>query len=77
MVRPNQIVDRDGSKLSFMLFAQSEDQAARRALVVNFPRTLFSLVFGDLEVDNVVSNTELLTEGMVNRYIITVDTSQL
>ena len=77
MVRPNQIVERDGKELTFILFAQSKEQAARRAVAVNFPMAALSSLLGGRKIANAVTNTELLTEGMVNRYLIAVDTSQL
>lgn len=77
MVRPNQIIKSEGSNLTFLMFAQSENQVKRRVVALNFPGQ-FIMNLGDEDyVDEVVTNVELATQGMVNRYKVTLDTSRL
>lgn len=78
MVRPNQIVSKDESELSFIMFARSEDQVKRRVLMLNFPYAYFSdILMGDLETSDVITKVELLMESNVNRYVVTVDVDEI
>lgn len=77
MVRPNQIVrfEPDKGEVTFLMFAMSEKTVKRRVLFLNFPSTISDVLFGDMSVDDFIKEVELVTEGMVNRYAVTVDTS--
>ena len=79
MVKPNQIVEfnPDRGEVTFLMFAMSEKIVNRRVLFINFPSTIRRVLFGGEEVDDFIKNTRLITEGMVNRYAVTVDTSMV
>lgn len=77
MVRPNQIIERDGDKLTFLMFARSEPQVKRRVLALNFPMAYFKRLFISSETTKPVTEVRQFTEGTVNRYEVVVDTSKL
>lgn len=74
MVRPNQIIDSDvrNSTLTFIMFARDEEVAERRVLLANFPGKFIGNMLGGGEMKQKVSRTELVSEGLVNRYAVTV-----
>lgn len=75
MVRPNQIIQREGSELTFLMFARSENQVSRRVVMLNFPGVyLRKVVLGDVAIGDLVTEVEKITEGTVNRYAVTLDT---
>lgn len=78
MVRPNQIIQSDieNGTLTFIMFARSEEQVARRVLLLNFPgKGLKALIEG--RKDEIVKDVQLLTEAMVNRYAVTLNTGEI
>lgn len=79
MVRPNQIIasDIDDNSLTFIIFAQSQKQAARRVMMVNFPVASIPLIVSGTGLTDPVTETRVVSEGTVNRYAVTVDTSRL
>lgn len=77
MVRPNQIIERDGKKLTFLMFARSKTQVKRRVLATNFPISYFMRMLSSSTTTEPVTSAKLFTEGRVNRYEVTVDTSKL
>ena len=77
MVRPNQIIERDGDKLTFLMFARSKTQVKRRVLALNFPMSYFKRLLSGSTTTEPVTRVTQFTEGKVNRYEVTVDTSKL
>ena len=77
MVRPNQIIERNGKELTFLMFARSEEQVKRRVVALNFPTHYLSTFFSDASATEIVNNVELMTEGSVNRYAVTIDTADI
>lgn len=77
MVRPNQIVETGDGTLTFLMFARSESQVKRRVLLLNFPRAYTQKVINREPLDKYVTKTELVTEGRVNRYKVTVDLTEV
>lgn len=73
MVRPNQIIQRSGTELTFIMFARSEKAVARRVLLLNFPGKAIKSGLDDRAVEEV----EVLSEGMVSRYAVTIDIERL
>lgn len=73
MVRPNQILSRSGKELTFIMFARSESQVKRRVVALNFPG---KYLMSGLSTD-AVTNVEVISEGGVNRYAVTVDIERL
>lgn len=55
------------------MFARSESQVNRRVVALNFPGKYLT---SGLSTD-AVTNTEIISEGMVNRYAVTVDVEEL
>ena len=80
MVRPNQIIrsDLDSGELTFLMFARSPEQVKRRVLFINFPSTIRRTMFGgDEEVDDFITEVRQVTEGTVNRYAVTINTTEI
>jgi len=77
MVRPNQIIEREGTEFTFLMFARSEGVVERRVLLINFPGQTISRFLSGEDLGEAVVNTELITEGNVNRYAVTIDTEKL
>lgn len=77
MVRPNQIIERNGNKLTFLMFARSKTQVKRRVLATNFPMSYFKRLLSSSTTTKPVTSVKLFTEGRVNRYEVIVDTSKL
>lgn len=79
MVRPNQIISSDSEEgtLTFIMFARSEDMVKRRVLFLNFPRSAPRVLLGSKEVDDFVEEVQPVTEGMVNRYAVTLNVKDL
>lgn len=79
MVRPNQIVgfEPDKGEVTFLMFAMSEKVVNRRVLFINFPSTISRVLMGEENVDDFIKQTKLITEGMINRYAVTVDTTEI
>jgi len=78
MVRPNQIISSDVEKgtLTFIMFAMTEEQVARRVLLMNFPvKGVKALLEG--RKDEIVENVEVFKEGMINRYAVTLNTGKI
>lgn len=75
MVRPNQVISSnlDQNELTFIMFAQSEQQVKRRVLFLNFPSVIIPVMLGDAEIDDFIAQIQLVTEGMVNRWAVTID----
>lgn len=73
MVRPNQIISSTSNTLTFLMFARSEPQVKRRVLLLNFPGKMIPAVLKREDLDQYIRNVELATEGMVNRYKVTVN----
>jgi len=72
MVRPNQIIASTDTTLTFLMFARSEKQVKRRVMLLNFPGLAIQLLKRG-SLDQYVEGVELVTEGIVNRYEVTVD----
>lgn len=77
MVRPNQIIEREDSKLTFLMFARSKTQVKRRVLALNFPTYYFRSIFSGSGTYKPITRVAQFTENRVNRYEVTVDTSKL
>lgn len=77
MVRPNQIIERNGTEFTFLMFARSEGVVERRVLLINYPGKTINRFLSGEDLGEVVVNTELITEGRVNRYAVTVNTEKL
>lgn len=79
MVRPNQIVEFDSERgeITFLMFAQNESQVERRVLWINFPGTILRTVLQGDKISDFIKETKLITEGMVNRYAVTVDSRKI
>lgn len=79
MVRPNQIVEfnPDKGEITFLMFARSVSQVQRRVLFINFPSTIIGVALQDRDVSDFIKRTELITEGRVNRYAVTVNIDAL
>lgn len=78
MVRPNQIIDSniETGELTFIMFAMTEEQVARRVLLMNFPfKGMRVLMQG--RKDEVVEDVEIFKEGIVNRYAVTLNTREI
>lgn len=75
MVRPNQIIESDVEKkqLTFIMFARSEEQVKRRVLFLNFPG---KAIRSGLDTSP-ITNVEVVSEGMVKRYAVTVNLAEL
>lgn len=76
MVRPNQIIKSTDTTLTFLMFARSNQQVKRRVLLLNFPGKAVRLILQD-DIDNVIENVSIRTEGAVNRYNVTVNTDEI
>lgn len=76
MVRPNQIIASNiqNGELTFIMFARTEEQVKRRVLLLNFPSLGLQALTNP---DDFVTNVQLVTEGMVNRYAVTVNTNAI
>lgn len=79
MVRPNQIIRSDTARgrLTFLMFAQSEEQVKRRVVFTNFPKTVITTRTGETSIDDIVENVELVSDGVTNRYAVTVNTNEI
>lgn len=79
MVRPNQIISSDikNGKLTFIMFARDESTVKRRVALLNFPGKFIMNLGNSSYVDQVVDNVELVSEGMVNRYAVTLNLNRL
>jgi len=79
MVRPNQIIRSDTARgrLTFLMFAQSEAQVKRRVVFTNFPKTVITTRTGETSIDDIVENVELVSDGVTNRYAVTVNTNEI
>lgn len=75
MVRPNQIIDSDveNGKLIFIMFARSEEAVKRRVLFLNFPG---QFIKSGLDT-SAVTEVQLMIEGNINRYAVTVEPAEL
>ena len=75
MVRPNQIIDSDveNKQLTFIMFARSEEAVKRRVLFLNFPGKALMSGFDT----SAISEVEVVSEGLVTRYAVTVDLEML
>lgn len=76
MVRPNQIIESniEENELTFIMFARTEKQVKRRVLLLNFPSLGLQAIKNP---DKFVKRIQLVTEGMVNRWAVTVDTERV
>lgn len=54
------------------MFGRDEKTAKRRVLFINFPSKLPEVLFEDRTVDDFISSTEVVTEGFINRYKVSV-----
>lgn len=78
MVRPNQIIERDDTEFTFIMFAQSKGQVKRRVVALNFPSIyLRNIKLGQLDMDDFVTGVEVLMESVITRYAVTVDMTVL
>lgn len=79
MVRPNQIVDFsiEDKTATFLMFAMSENVVKRRVILLNFPSKIRDIVLGEMAPDDFITDVELVTSGVVNRYAVTVDLGEI
>lgn len=73
MVRPNQVIRSTEDTLTFLMFAQSEQQVVRRVLTLNFPSKFIPKVLKQEDLSEYIEDVTVATKGMVNRYQVTVD----
>lgn len=79
MVRPNQVIRSDPARgrFTFIMFAQTEGQVKRRVVFANYPKTIITTRIGDTSIDDIVENVELVSDGVANRYAVTVNTNEI
>jgi len=77
MVRPNQIIESTESSLTFLMFAQSEEQVIRRVLILNFPREFIPKVISGEDLSSFVDDVSLVSTGVVNRYKVSVNINRI
>lgn len=77
MVRPNQVIRSSETTLTFLMFGRSQNQVVRRVLMLNFPGTFVPKVLKGENLNKYIQDVTLATEGLVNRYQVTVDLSTI
>lgn len=77
MVRPNQIIQATEDTFTFLMFARSESQVKRRVLLLNFPGKILPAILRGDDLDRFITEVTLQTEGIVNRYRVTVDLEEI
>lgn len=83
MVRPNSVanIDLDRNEIQFTIPAQTEEQAARRAVILNFPERFLSIPDSPLanvkSITEPVSEVEVISEGLIDRHLVTVDLTKI
>lgn len=59
------------------MFARSKKQVKRRVLLLNFPGKILPILIEGGDLDKFIRKVETQTEGIVNRYRVTVDLNEI